>query len=82
MVFVKYVIMKRYIIAVPGNKYVDIDNHSGGYPYLVDSPGRAHVWTNPEKAEKYLGMFNKTETYGLDLKHSFLCTIEYIVKPV
>lgn len=70
---------KRYIIALPGNKYVDIDRNSGGYPYPVDDPSRAHVWTDKEKALEYLGMFNKTESYGLHV--AYLCTIEYLIKP-
>jgi len=70
----------KYIIALPGNKYVDIDRNSGGYPYTVDDPFRAHIWTDKEQATDYLNMFNKSENYGLKL--AYLCTIEYTIKPI
>lgn len=72
--------MRRYIIALPGDKYVDIDRNSGGYPYTVDHPSRAHIWTDKKQAEDYLKMFNKSGNYGMEL--AYLCTIEYLIKPV
>jgi hypothetical protein len=71
---------ERYIIALPGNKYVDIDRNSGGYPYTVDDPARAHVWTDKQRALDYLEMFNRSENSGLAL--GYLCTVEYVIKPV
>jgi hypothetical protein len=70
----------KYIIVLPGNKYVDIDGHSGGYPYPVDSPFRAKIWDNKQKALDYLKMFNDSEYYGMKL--AYLATIEYVIKPV
>ena len=70
----------RYIIALPGGKYVDIDGHSGGYPYPVDSPFRAKIWDNKQKATDYLNMFNKTDNYGMKLAR--VCIIEYVIKPI
>jgi len=70
----------RYIIALPGNQYVDIDQHSGGYPYPVDDPSRAHIWNDKEKALEYLGMFDKSKNYGLNL--AYLCTIDYVIKRI
>lgn len=70
----------KYIIALPGGEYVDIDRNSGGYPYPVDDPSRAHVWYDKDKALEYLEKFNNSQSYGLDL--AYLCTIEYVINPV
>jgi hypothetical protein len=34
-------------------RLIDIDESSGGYPYDVDSPARAHFFPNRDEAEGY-----------------------------
>ena len=41
------------------NKFIDIDQNSGGYPYDVDSFLRAATFT-PERAISYMGVFKSS----------------------
>ena len=50
----------QYVFITQNNKYVGMDNASGGYPYISDHPLDAHPWTNIEDAKKYRKMFKET----------------------
>jgi len=59
-------------ILTEADKYVALDNASGGYPYITENPMSVHVWKQKEEAIKCVKMFHKEsewklrELYGLN----------------
>jgi len=49
------------------NKYIDIDLHSGGYPYECDLM-RAHRFMTYKDAEEYLKIFERSYKYKWIIK--------------
>ena len=45
------------IVIREGDKFVALDQASGGYPYMVDSPWKAMHWDTPAHAESYRSKF-------------------------
>ena len=41
------------------DKYIALDNNSGGYPYRVDSPWEARHWPRLQDAKDYRGKFSR-----------------------
>jgi hypothetical protein len=50
-----------FVLVNPAGLWVDLDNPSGGYPYLVNDIFRAHRWSTQEQAEDYSKMFSDRE---------------------
>ena len=45
--------MKQYYIFMKGDKYIGMDNASGGYPYETDYMFNVKPWNDPDQAIEY-----------------------------
>jgi len=58
-----------YIFITADNKYVGMDNDSGGYPYITDNCLSVHPWSSISEAKKYQESFDGSwilmELHGL-----------------
>jgi hypothetical protein len=45
------------IVLREGDRFIALDQASGGYPYMVDSPWRAQHWQTTAHAEAYRSKF-------------------------
>ncbi len=45
------------IVIREGDQFVALDQGSGGYPYMVDSPWKAQHWDTAAHAENYRSKF-------------------------
>lgn len=54
--------MESVFVIKDGDKFVQLDMASGGYPHLVEEAYRAKFFVHENDAEKYLNMFKKSST--------------------